>query len=230
MDRFDDRRHAGRLLGAALERHVEADASLLVLALPRGGVPVGYEVACTLHAALDVFIVRKLGVPGQRELAMGAIATGNVVVLNHELIWELQIPRSAIEAVIAAEQRELARREQEYRGARQRIAVSGKTAILVDDGLATGSTMQAAVEGLRKLQPARIVVAVPVAARPTCEEIGSQVDDSVCLLTPEPFIAVGFWYEDFEQTSDDEVRELLARASEESAPAHDCPRDRTLRD
>jgi predicted phosphoribosyltransferase len=185
-----------------------------VLALPRGGVPVAYEVARALHAPLDVFLVRKLGVPGHEELAMGAVATGGVRVLNEQVVRGLGIPDSVIDAVASWELEELRRRERLYRGDRRPPDVRGKTVILVDDGLATGSTMLAAVEALRQQQPARIVVAVPIAAPDTCELLRAEVDDVVCAVTPEPFYAVGLWYRDFSQTSDEEVRELLAQAAE----------------
>jgi predicted phosphoribosyltransferase len=213
---FRDRRNAGRHLAAALSAYANRP-DVIVLALPRGGVPVAYEVARALNAPLDVFLVRKLGVPGHEELAMGAIATGGVRVLNERLIREAGIPASVVEAVAAAEARELARREREYRGDRPPPDVRGKTAILVDDGLATGASMHAAVQALRLLEPRRIVVAVPIAAPETCEALRAEVDEVVCAVTPEPFYAVGLWYQDFSQTSDEEVRELLARAQHPSA-------------
>jgi putative phosphoribosyl transferase len=187
---------------------------VVVLALPRGGVPVAYEVARALGAPLDVFTVRKLGVPGNPELAMGAIATGGVVVLDQRLIQLLGIDQSQVEQAVAAEMHELGRREATYRGSRGPPDLTGKTAILVDDGLATGSTMRAAVLAIRELNPARIVVAVPVAAEETCDAFRDVVDEIVCGVTPRPFHAVGLWYDDFSQTSDDEVRELLAPVSE----------------
>ena len=187
---------------------------VIVLALPRGGVPVGYEVARRLRAPLDVFLVRKLGVPGHEELAMGAVATGGVRVLNEQVMRGLRIPDSVIDAVAAVELEELRRRERLYRGDRPPPDVRGKTVILADDGLATGSTMLAAVKALRQQQPARIVVAVPVAAPDTCELLRAEVEDVVCTETPEPFYAVGLWYRDFSQTTDEEVRELLAQAAE----------------
>jgi putative phosphoribosyl transferase len=209
---FRDRTEAGRRLAAELARYRDRP-DVLVLALPRGGVPVGHEVARALHALLDVFIVRKLGVPGHEELAMGAIASGGVRVLNQDLVRELGIPDEIIGRVADSEQRELERRERLYRGERPPADVSGKTVILVDDGLATGSTMRAAVAALRRLGPARIVVAVPTAATQTCDEFRNEVDEIVCAVTPQPFYAVGLWYEDFPQTSDEEVRELLERAA-----------------
>ena len=217
---FRDRSEAGKRLAAQLTAYADR-ADVLVLALPRGGVPVAFEVAAALRAPLDVFLVRKLGVPGHEELAMGAIATGGVRVLNEDAVDYLRIPGAVIDAVAADEIRELERRERAYRGDRPAPDVRAKTVILVDDGLATGSTMRAAAAALRQQQPARIVVAVPVAAPPTCDELSTEVDDIVCALTPEPFQAVGLWYQDFSQTSDEEVRELLAQAEEEigRAPA-----------
>jgi len=185
-----------------------------VLALPRGGVPVAYEVARALNAPLDVFLVRKLGVPGYEELAMGAIATGGVRVLNDQLVGGLRIPDYIVDEVAASEQQELTRRERLYRGDRPAPDVRGRTVILVDDGLATGATMLAAVKALRQQQPARIVVAVPTASPETCEQLRAEVDDIICAITPEPFHAVGLWYEDFSQTKDEEVRDLLARSEQ----------------
>jgi predicted phosphoribosyltransferase len=210
---FRDRREAGRLLAATLSAYANRP-DVLVLALPRGGVPVAYEVARALGAPLDVFLVRKLGVPGHEELAMGAIASGGVRVLNDELVRALRIPDHVIETVAAKEQQELARRERLYRGDHPPPDVRGQTVILVDDGLATGASMYAAVEALRQQQPARIVVAVPIAAPETCEELSGEVDDIICAVTPQPFHAVGLWYEDFSPTTDEEVRDLLARARE----------------
>ena len=213
---FRDRREAGRLLAAMLPAYANRP-DVLVLALPRGGVPVAYEVARALGAPLDVFLVRKLGVPGYEELAMGAVATGGVRALNDDIVSGLRIPGYVIDAVAAREQQELGRRERLYRGGCPAPDVRGRTVILVDDGLATGATMQAAVRALRQQQPDRIVVAVPIAARETCETLRPEVDDIFCAATPEPFQAVGYWYEDFSQTTDDEVRDLLAqrRQSEE---------------
>jgi putative phosphoribosyl transferase len=215
---FRDRCHAGQLLAAELAAYA-GRSDVLVLALPRGGVPVAFEVARALGAPLDVFLVRKLGVPGHKELAMGALATGGVRVLNERVVRELGIPDAAIEAVAAEEQRELARRERDYRGDRPPPAVGGRTVILVDDGLATGSTMRAAVAALRRQGPARIVVAVPAAAPATCDQFRAEVDEIVCAVTPEPFYAVGLWYEDFSPTTDDQVRDLLARAAHQQAHA-----------
>jgi len=208
---FRDRREAGRQVAAGLSRYA-GRPDVLVLALPRGGVPVGFEIARALNAPLDVFLVRKLGVPGQEELAMGAIASGGVRVLNEEVMRVLAIPAAVIEAAATREQRELERRERIYRGDRGGPDVRNCTVILVDDGLATGSTMRAAVAALRQQGPARIVVAVPTAAPSTRDEVRAEVDEMVCLDTPEPFYAVGAWYEDFSQISDEEVRGLLERA------------------
>jgi erythromycin esterase-like protein/predicted phosphoribosyltransferase len=211
-----DRREAGRRLAGKLARYA-GRPDVLVLALPRGGVPVGYEVAKAVGAPLDVFLVRKLGVPGYEEVAMGAVATGGVRVLNDDIVAGLRIPDYLIDAVAERELEELARRERLYRGGRPPPDVRGRTVILVDDGLATGATMLAAIQALKKLQPARIVVAVPVAAQDTCEALRAEVDEVVCAITPEPFRAVGRWYEDFSQTTDEEVRELLARRSSPEA-------------
>src|SRR5437763_9767321 len=208
---FRDRTEAGRLLAAKLTAYANRP-DVIVLALPRGGVPVAYEVARALNAPLDVFLVRKLGVPGYEELAMGAIATGGVRVLNDQLVGGLRIPDYIVDEVAASEQQELTRRESLYRGDRPAPDVRGRTVILVDDGLATGATMLAAVKALRQQQPARIVVAVPTASPETCAELKTEVDDVICATTPDPFYAVGLWYEDFSQTTDEEVRELLARS------------------
>jgi putative phosphoribosyl transferase len=213
--RYPDRRQAGVELAARLS-HYRDRSDVIVLGLPRGGVPVAYEIARALRAPLDVWVVRKLGVPGHEELAMGAIATGGVTVLNRAVVDELQIPREWVAAVAAREQIELERRERVYRGDRLPPVVHGRTAILVDDGLATGSTMRAAARALRTLRPDRIVIAVPVAAASTCEDLAREVDELVCARTPEPFYAVGMWYERFDQTTDEEVRELLAAASGET--------------
>jgi putative phosphoribosyl transferase len=209
---FRDRFEAGQLLGPAVAERLRGRSNVIVLALPRGGVPVGYEVARTLGAPLDVFIVRKLGVPGHEELAMGAIASGGVRVLNDDVLRHIPVPKSTIEAVAKREQAELVRREASYRGSKPPLDVRGRTVVVVDDGLATGSTMRAAVRALRAMDAGSIIVAVPVAARETCDEFRAEVDDIVCLRTPEPFQAVGLWYEDFTQTTDEEVHELLAGA------------------
>jgi erythromycin esterase-like protein/predicted phosphoribosyltransferase len=225
---FRDRVEAGRHLANALTAYQDR-ADVIVLGLPRGGVPVAFEVATILNAPLDVFLVRKLGVPGHEELAMGAIASGDTRVLNDEVIHEWRIPEGAIETVTSFERRELARRERLYRGTREPPNVRGNVVILVDDGLATGSTMRAAVAALRRLDPARIVVAVPVAAAPVCEVFAHLADEMVCAATPEPFHAVGLWYEDFSATTDDEVRRLLREADERGGKRPDAARD-PLRD
>jgi putative phosphoribosyl transferase len=214
--KFADRVEAGRLLAEQL-RSYAGQPDAIVLALPRGGLPVAYEIATRLHLPLDIFLVRKLGAPGQPELAMGAIATGGARVLNEDVIRYLSVPPEVIDAVAYAEQIELDRREQAYRGERPTPDLRGKQVILVDDGLATGSSMRAAIGTVRTQSPARIVVAVPVAARETCDELKREVEELVCLRTPEPFSAVGLWYEDFSQTSDEEVRDLLQRASDTTA-------------
>ena len=206
--RFRDRADAGRRLAEKLTAYANRP-DVLVLALPRGGVPVGGEVAQALGAPLDVFLVRKLGVPGCEELAMGAVATGGVRVLNDEIVRGLGISEREIDAAAARELQELARRDRLYRGDRPPPDVAGRTVILVDDGLATGATMRAAVQALRQQHPVRIVVAVPTASPDTSEALKVEADDVICAMTPEPFFAVGHWYEDFRQTTDDEVRDLL---------------------
>jgi len=211
LRRFRNRSEAGRLLAAKLAAYANRH-DVVVLGLPRGGVPVAYEVARVLSAPLDIFLVRKLGVPGHEELAMGAVASGGVRVLNRDVVSELRIPDAAIDAVAKSEEQELERRAHAYRGDRPPPDVRGRIAILVDDGLATGATMLAAIKALRHQHPARIVVAVPTGSPETCEQLRADADDVVCLITPEPFAAVGLWYEDFSQTTDDEVRELLARS------------------
>jgi putative phosphoribosyl transferase len=215
--RFRDRTDAGRQLAAQL-LHYANRPDVLVLALPRGGVPVAFEVAQALDAPLDVFLVRKLGLPGHEELAMGALASGGVVVRNSEVVDRLGIPERVIADVAAREQRELERREHTYRDDRSAPDVRGKIVLLVDDGLATGATMRAAAAALHEQEPARIVVAVPTAAPETCDDLRHEVDDIICAITPEPFYAVGLWYEDFTQTTDDEVRDLLARAAQPHLP------------
>ena len=211
---FRDRKEAGRLLADRLKAYAGRE-DVLVLALPRGGVPVAFEVARELDAPLDVFLVRKLGVPGHEELAMGAIAGGGVRVLNEDVVHYLRIPGGVIEFVAEAEQRELRRREHLYRGDRPTSAVRGRTLILVDDGIATGSTMRAAVKALKQQGPARIIVAVPVAPPSTCDELKSEADEVVCVFMPDQFDGVGRWYEDFSQTTDAEVRNLLEQATRE---------------
>jgi len=208
---FQDRHAAGRALAHLLAWYTDWPDTL-VLALPRGGVPVGFEVAKALQLPLDVFVVRKLGVPDNEEYAMGAIASGGIQVLNEKMIQLMEIDRADVEQEIAAEQRELQRREALYRPRRPPLDIAGRTVLLVDDGLATGATMTAAIKALRAMHPARIVVAVPVAASDTCRELHQEADRVICAATPEPFRAVGLWYRDFEQTTDDEVRSLLERA------------------
>ena len=209
---FLDRPDAGRRLAGALAKYADRP-EVIILALPRGGVPVAYEVAHELRAPLDVFLVRKLGLPGHEELAMGAIASGGVRIIDQRLVEMLGVLPEDIEHVTAREQQELERRERLYRDRRPPPDVAGKTVVLVDDGLATGSTMRAAVEALRKEGAGKIVIGVPIAAPDTCESMRSEVDDIVCAVTPEPFRAVGIWYVDFSETSDEEVRELLERAA-----------------
>ena len=210
--RFQDRFDAGRFLAKLLKHHANKD-NLVILALPRGGVPVAYEIARELNAPLDVFVVRKLGVPGYEELAMGAIASGGVRVLNEEAVHRLGIPEQVIDATELNEQGELERREKAYRGDREPIAIRGRHVILVDDGLATGSSMRAAVRALRQQGPGAITVAVPIGSRDTCDQFRNEVAEMICGETPEPFYAVGTWYANFLQTTDDEVRELLDRAA-----------------
>lgn len=208
---FDDRRQAGKSLADRLKKYA-GRKDVVVLGLPRGGIPVALEVARALGAPLDVFVVRKLGVPRFEELAMGAIASGGVRVLNEELIRRMGISAEAVDEVSAREGIELARREEAYRDDRPAVPVQDRTVIVVDDGLATGSTMRAAVQSLRRLGPARVVVAVPTAAPTSCEELGRFADECVCVSTPAGFEAVGQFYRDFGQTTDEEVRELLAEA------------------
>lgn len=209
---FRDRAEAGQALAARLGASYAECTDVLVLALPRGGVPVAFEVARVLAAPLDVYLVRKLGVPGHEELAMGAIASGGVRVLNEDVVRGLDIPDTTIDAVALVEQGELDRRERAYRDDRPAPAVAGRTVIVVDDGLATGATMRAAVAALRQQAPRRVVVAVPVAAPATYAEFRAEVDEVVCVITPEPFRAVGLWYENFAPTTDEEIHDLLARA------------------
>jgi putative phosphoribosyl transferase len=205
---FQDRVEAGSQLAERLQRYADRD-DVMVLALPRGGVPVGYEVAGALRLPFDVFVVRKLGVPGHEELAMGAIASGGVLLVNQDVVNALGIPDRVIDSVAKTEQAELARRERLYRDTRPPANLTNKTVILVDDGLATGSTMRAAVQAVRQHHPARVIVAVPVGAAETCSELDREADEVVCVRMPEPFVAVGLWYRDFTPTSDNEVRALL---------------------
>jgi predicted phosphoribosyltransferase len=212
MDRlFRDRRDAGRVLAGLLERYRGRDG-LIVLGLPRGGVPVAFEVAAALGASLDVFLVRKLGVPGSEELAMGAIAEGGVIVLNDDVVRGLRIGSDVVRRVAEQEARELERRQREYRGGRPPPDLAGKIVVLVDDGLATGSSMLAAIDALRAHHPAEVVVAVPAAPESTCRELRAVAGDVVCATTPSPFFAVGQSYWDFTQTSDEEVQQLLQQA------------------
>lgn len=209
---FTDRRDAGRVLASRLTRY-SGRSDVIVLALPRGGVPVAYEVASALGVAMDVFLVRKLGTPGHRELAMGAIASGGVRVLNEDVVQWYGISNPAIERVTREEQEELERRERMYRGDRPAPVLTDRITILIDDGLATGSSMRAAAQAVRASRPARVVIAVPVGAPQTCAELASVADEVVCARMPEPFSAVGQWYVDFEQTEDDEVRALLQKST-----------------
>jgi predicted phosphoribosyltransferase len=215
---FRDRFEAGQVLAKKLLKYRD-DPSVLVLALPRGGVPVAFEVAKALDSALDIFLVRKLGVPGHEELAMGAVADGGVVVVNDEVVGSLQIPQDVIESVTYRQRQIIQHQREEYRGGQPAPTVQGRTIILVDDGLATGSTMRAAIAALHEQGPRRLVVAVPVGAAETCAELGHEVDEIVCAVTPEHFMAVGVWYDDFSPTSDGMVRALLDEASQQHAHA-----------
>ncbi len=221
---YRDRRHAGAQLAQALHAYAHRD-DVVVLALPRGGVPVAFEVARALHAPLDIFLVRKLGAPGQEELAVGAIARGGTRVLNDAIVRVLQLDAAQIDAIAQREQRELERRERAYRAGRAEIPVAGRIVIVIDDGLATGATMRAAVMALRQLDPARIVVAAPVGAVDSCALLRGEADEVVCPQAPEPFGGVGLWYDNFDQTSDDEVRALLAASETRPPPAATCSRD-----
>lgn len=216
---FRDRADAGRQLATALAPYANRP-DVIVLGLPRGGIPVAAEVARALRAPLDVFVVRKLGVPGHEEFAMGAIASGGVRLLDRRTVAAAGLTPAQVESVTAAERAELDRRERSYRGDRPFPDLTGRTVILVDDGLATGASMRAAVEALRQERPARIVVAVPVAAPETCRAFRAIADDIVCAATPEPFYAVGRWYDDFSQTTDQEVHELLASARAPAVQQH----------
>lgn len=208
MKEFMDRYEAGKILAEQLKSYSKKD-NTIVLALPRGGVPVAYEIAKLLSLPLDVFIVRKLGVPGHEELAMGAIATGNITVFNDEIVRDFAISTSAIDEVIQSEKIELQRRNSTYRNDKPLPVFENKNIILVDDGIATGATMKAAIKALKQQKPAKIIIAIPVAAFSTCEELEKSVDELVCLLKPHDFYAVGVWYENFSQTTDEEVFELL---------------------
>lgn len=215
---FADRREAGGVLAERLARYA-GRTDVVVLALPRGGVPVASVVAAALHAPLDVFVVRKIGMPGHREFAVGAIASGGVRVLNHDIIDYYRIPGVAVDAIVREEEQELLRRELTYRAGRPLLDLRGRVVILVDDGLATGSTMKAAVQAVRARHPSRIVVAVPVGAPDTCREFSSVADETVCARTPDPFSAVGLWYRDFTPTSDAQVKELLHETREAAGRA-----------
>jgi putative phosphoribosyl transferase len=212
MSFFNDRTDAGKRLSERLFEYANRE-DVLILALPRGGVPVAFEVAKELNLKMDIFIVRKLGVPGNEELAMGAIASGNIRVLNEDVIRSFRIPQKAIDEATANELGELERRERIYRKNRPVPKISGSTVILIDDGLATGATMRAAVAAVKTKNPAKVIIAVPVAAPDTCSDFGSEVDEVMCVATPEPFYGVGAWYEDFSQTTDKEVCDLLDRAT-----------------
>lgn len=216
--KYRNRKEAGRILANQLKAYANRP-DVLILGLPRGGVPVAFEVAQALQAPLDIFLVRKLGLPSHEELAMGAIASGGVRVLNENVVDSFNVPHPVIDAVAAREQQELERRERLYRAGRPAFDVRGRTVILIDDGLATGSTMRAAAAALRQQAPAAIVVAVPVAGDSTCDEFRSEVDEVICAYTPEPFYAVGLWYEDFSQTTDEEVRALLAQSTPKAGVA-----------
>jgi putative phosphoribosyl transferase len=214
MALFRDRRDAGRKLAQKLLTYANRP-DVIVLALPRGGVPVAYEVALALNAPLDIFTVRKLGVPGHEELAMGAIATGGARVVNQDIVRMFNIPQGLVEAVVKRELQELERRERQYRGDRSMREIHGHTAVLIDDGLATGASMQAAIMALRAKDPARLAVAVPTAPLETCEAFKQVVDEMICATTPEPFYGVSRWYDDFSQVTDEEVQTLLEKASQQ---------------
>lgn len=220
--RFHDRTEAGQKLAHRLETYAHR-SDVLVLGLPRGGVPVAYEVAQALNAPLDICLVRKLGVPHHPELAMGAIASGGVRVLNYDVVGSMGIGSEIIDEVAARELRELQRRDRAYRGNRPQPDIQGQTVILVDDGIATGATMRAAIAVLKLQNPKKIIVAIPVAPTETCLTLRGEVDQVVCLLTPDPFYAISLWYDNFTQTTDDEVRDLLARHAETAAPTPPTP-------
>jgi putative phosphoribosyl transferase len=222
MQVFRDRRHAGQLLAQRFEHYI-GDPGVIVLALPRGGVPVGYEIARRIGVSLDVLVVRKLGVPGYAELAMGAIASDGILIADRRVIDMLGISHEAFDAVVARERAELERRERAFRAGRPRLDIPGRTVILVDDGLATGASMVAAIDAVRARKPARVIGAVPVAPPEVCDALGDRADEMVCLLTPARLHAVGVWYRDFAQTGDDEVRALLD-AVERERQARGAPR------
>lgn len=210
MQKFPNRNAAGKVLAEELQPYAN-NPSVIVLALPRGGVPVAYEIAKHLSVPLDIFVVRKLGVPGHEELAMGAIASGGMTVFNEDVLRDILVEKNTIDSVIQSEQKELTRREIVYRGNRPSLELENKIIILVDDGIATGATMRAAIQSIRKKNPAKIIVAVPVAALSSCEEMATLADSIICPLQPTYFNAVGTWYDDFSQTSDEEVHEWLAK-------------------
>ena len=210
--RFTDRRDAGRVLAGKLSAYA-GHTDVIVLALPRGGVPVGYEVALALHTPLDIFLVRKLGLPGREELAIGAIASGGIRVLNNDIIRVLNVPEEVINIVARNELQELQRRERDYRGESPAPDVRDRKVILIDDGLATGASMRAAVTGVRAQHPARIIIAVPAASPEMCDAFEFEVDEMICAMTPEPFYGLSRWYEDFSQTTDEEVRMFLKEAN-----------------
>ncbi|MHB1862797.1 MAG: phosphoribosyltransferase [Gemmatimonadaceae bacterium] len=219
--RFRDRREAGRELAQHLARYAH-EPDVIVLGLPRGGVPVAFEVATALNVPLDVFVVRKLGVPGHEEYAMGAVAGGGIRVINEDVIRDLRISPDAVERVERAERSEIERREVAYRGGAPAPSLAGRVVILVDDGLATGSTMLAAVAAVRTRHPSRVIVATPVASMEACDAVRREADDCVCVSVPDPFYGVGLWYLDFTQTTDEEVQRVLAtaRAARRPAVAH----------
>ncbi len=213
MGPFKDRTDAGQKLAEKLTTYANRE-DVIVLGLARGGVPVAYQVAKKLAVPLDVFLVRKLGVPGREELALGAIASGGVRILNHDIVDTLQISEQEIENIAGQEQQELERREHSYRGNRPPLEARDRQVILVDDGLATGASMRAAVAALKSQNPKRIVIGVPTAAPPTCRSFEDEVDEVICAITPQPFMGVGAWYENFSQTTDDDVRDILENAEE----------------
>jgi putative phosphoribosyl transferase len=215
--RFADKNQAGVLLAQRLQQYA-GQPDVIVLALPRGGVPVGFAIAQALRLPLDILLVRKLGMPGHEEFAIGAIATGGFSVVQTDLLARFGIEASTLDVIVRREQREIERRETLYRAGRPPLPLAGRTVIVVDDGLATGATMQVAIKAVREQHPERVIIAVPVASIEACRELGAQVDDIVCLQTPDPFHAVGAWYQDFTQTTDDEVIDLLDRSSQPSMP------------
>lgn len=212
--RFADRIEAGQALAERLS-YLAGTPNLIILALPRGGVPLGFEIAKALHAPLDIFLVRKLGAPGHKEFAMGALAENGVRFIDRQTIHELGISEAVIEQITSEEQQELERRQQLYRGQKPPLEIAGRIVIIVDDGLATGSTMKAAIQAIRKQHPQKILVAVPVGAADTCKELKQLADEVICLMTPEPFYAVGLWYRSFPQLSDADVITLLAKEHQE---------------